>query len=412
MSPSKCPGHNGALHCKIAQVRNASRIAGFYLAVLITIAVLTAAARLFQHSSVLVVVSGIALFAILGSAWWGGYGPGIFATVLVTGVAPFFVSPAFSFSKINASQLILLLVISALISRVAVGRNEREAMLRGMNEQLDERVRKRTEQLERANAALREREELLLRQSDELARSNADLQQFAYLASHDLQEPLRLVSVYAELLSRQYHARLDTEADRIITVIVDGVRRMEALIRDLLSYSRVIHAEEPVIQEQLDPAEALGIAVANLEMAIQESGATIQWGPLPSVACDRVELTQIFQNLLSNALKYRGDMPPRVEIVAQPGREFCVFSVRDNGIGIHSAYHDAIFTPFKRLHGRQYPGTGIGLALCRRMVERQGGKIWVESEAGRGATFWFTIPTERRNVEVDGGRAGAYSLSR
>src|SRR5262249_22717360 len=158
---------------------------------------------------------------------------------------------------------------------------ERESMLRESNELLDDRVRRRTQELERANAALQERESLLLRQADELARSNADLQQFAYVASHDLQEPLRLIAIYTELLKRRYGGQMDSEADRFLGVIVDGVRRMETLIRDLLSYSRVIHAEAPAEREQVDVAETLKLAVANLEMMITETGATIHWKALP-----------------------------------------------------------------------------------------------------------------------------------
>jgi len=204
---------------------------------------------------------------------------------------------------------------------------------------------------------------------------------------------------------------LGSEGDRCIAVIEDGVRRMEALIRDLLSYSRVVHAEQPAIDTQSDPTAALQIAAANLEMLIKESGATIRWDQLPLVACDRVELTQVFQNLLSNALKYRGDAPPKIEISAKRDGALCVFSVRDNGIGIRSEYHDAIFTPFKRLHGREYPGTGIGLALCRRIIERQGGKIWVESAPGSGATFFFSSPIEPRATRAEASSASAFSVS-
>ncbi len=338
----------------------------------------------------------IFILVILGSAWWGGYGPGIFATILTLTLAPRFLIPSFTVARVNWTQLVLVLLISILVSRVAAGRNEREAMLRGSNELLDERVRMRTEELERANQSLQEREALLLRQAGELARSNADLQQFAYVASHDLQEPLRLIAIYTELLKRRYTDQIDSEANRFLEVIVDGVRRMENLIRDLLSYSRVIHAEAAIDRETLDPAEALKVAVANLELVIKETGAEIRWDTLPQISANRLELTQIFQNLLSNALKYRGDGIPRVAVSASRREKDWVFCVRDNGIGIHPDYHQTIFSPFKRLHGREYPGTGIGLALCRRIVERRGGKIWVESEPGGGSAFYFSVPQENR----------------
>src|SRR5262249_2380580 len=165
-----------------------------------------------------------------------------------------------------------------------------------------------------------EREMLLLRQSDELARSNADLQQFAYLASHDLQEPLRMIAIYTELLKRRWEGHLDAEADRFIRVVVDGVRRLETLIRDLLMYSRTIHAEEPDEHELVDVGEALKMAVANLDMVIKETGATIRWESLPKLHADRVQIAQVLQNLVSNALKYRGAQPPRIEVSAQQER--------------------------------------------------------------------------------------------
>jgi len=350
----------------------------------------------------------IFLVVILASAWWGGYGPGIFAALLSLGAAPFVIIPGFSASHINYTLMVLLLLVSLLVSRVASGRNEREAILRDLNESLDERVRRRTEELERANLWLHERESLLLLQAGELARSNADLQQFAYVASHDLQEPLRLIGIYAELLKRRYGDRLDSEADRFLGVIGDGVQRMENLIRDLLAYSRVIHAEQPPVQTMVSVAEALKVATSNLELVIRESGAEIHTGDLPSVTCDRLELTQVLQNLISNAIKYRGPETPRIEINASHVDRDWVISVKDNGIGIPAQYLETIFSPFKRLHGQNYPGTGIGLALCRRIVERRGGKIWVESEVGMGATFRFSIVD---GVEQRLARAAASEVS-
>jgi signal transduction histidine kinase len=393
-------------------VRQLSRLLAPYAAALAALAFTTGAMAVLLHTTLPRGIYGMLfLLVILASAWWGGYGPGILSTVFTLTLVPYAATPDFGASKINYTQMVLVLLIAILVSRVAASRNEREKVLRDANELLDERVHRRTEELERANISLQEREALLLRQADELARSNADLQQFAYVASHDLQEPLRLIAIYTELLKRRYHGQIDHEADRFMGVIVDGVHRMETLIRDLLSYSRVIHAEQPMEREQVDVAEAVKVATANLELVIRESGASIHWDSLPVIACDRLELTQVFQNLLSNALKYRGGAAPRIDIGVTPSPTECVISVRDNGIGIHPDYHETIFSPFKRLHGREYPGTGIGLALCRRIVERQGGRIWVESAPGEGATFYFSIPREVRKI-VRAAELSGYSSGR
>ncbi len=236
-----------------------------YAAAITALALATGIAAALELTSVPRGVYGfVFLLVMLGSAWWGGYGPGFVVTALTVTVVPFALIRGYSSSRINLSTVVLLLIVSLLVSRVAAATREREAMLRESNDLLDDRVRRRTQELERANAALHERETLLLRQADELARSNADLQQFAYVASHDLQEPLRLIAIYTELLKRRYGGQMDSEADRFLGVIVDGVRRMETLIRDLLSYSRVIHAETPAEREQVDVAETLKLAVANL----------------------------------------------------------------------------------------------------------------------------------------------------
>jgi PAS domain S-box-containing protein len=234
----------------------------------------------------------------------------------------------------------------------------------------------------------------LARQSEELRRSNAELERFAYVASHDLQEPLRMVSSYVQLLARRYQGRLDADADEFIHYAVDGASRMRRLIQDLLTYARIStrgEAFEPVALEEVleDTREAL-------KVAIEESGATLTHDPLPTVTADPTQMGQLFQNLLSNALKFRGAEPPVVHIGARRSGDHAgawLFSVHDNGIGIDPAFFDRIFIVFQRLHGMtEYSGTGIGLALCRRIVERHGGHLWVESGAGRGATFFFTLP--------------------
>ena len=238
--------------------------------------------------------------------------------------------------------------------------------------------------LEQTNAALAEA-------NAQLARSNGDLEQFAYVASHDLQEPLRMVASFTQLLGHRYKGKLDADADEFIGFAVDGATRMQALINDLLSYSRVGTrgaGMEPTALETVFER-----ALKNVQGAILESGATITHDPLPGVMGDASQLTQVLQNLLGNAVKFRGPEPPRIHVSASRQATEHVFSIRDNGIGIEPGYFGRLFIIFQRLHGTtEYPGTGIGLAICKRIVERHGGRIWVESEPGKGSTFYFTLP--------------------
>ncbi len=240
----------------------------------------------------------------------------------------------------------------------------------------------------------------LARHSDELARSNAELQQFAYVASHDLQEPLRIISSYAQLLERRYEAKLDGDAKEFLDFIVDAAKRMQRLINDLLDYSRV--GTKGSDMALLEIGEALGEAESNLKIAIEETGTQITRGPLPEVFGDRRQIVQLFQNLLSNAIKFRGAEQPRIHVSAsRKGKEW-IFAVKDNGIGMDPQFRDRIFIIFQRLHGREeYPGTGIGLAICQKIVQRHKGKIWVESRPGEGSAFFFTLP----GVKVERGKA-------
>jgi signal transduction histidine kinase/CHASE3 domain sensor protein len=244
-------------------------------------------------------------------------------------------------------------------------------------------------------AAQRELEE----RARELARSNADLEQFAYVASHDLQEPLRAVVSYLQLLERRYGDQLDERAERYIGYAVDGGRRMQTLITDLLTFSRV--SRRDVTMEPVDLESVLERVEASLQVAIEESGATVTHDPLPTVAGDSTQLTQLFQNLVGNAIKFRGEAPPEIHVSAERGAEPGAerqdgawrFSVRDNGIGIAPEYHERVFILFQRLHARdEYGGTGIGLAVCKKIVERRGGTIWVDATPGGGSTIRFTIP--------------------
>jgi len=231
----------------------------------------------------------------------------------------------------------------------------------------------------------------LSRKVDELARSNAELEQFAYVASHDLQEPLRMVASYTQLLSRRYKGRLDADADEFIGFAVDGATRMQTLIQDLLSYSRVTTRGQSLAMT--DAEVACDEALKNLRQSIADAEGVVSVGPLPPVLADATQLTQLFQNLIGNAIKYRDQRKPAIRIAARPDGDVTVFSVEDNGIGIEPQYFERIFQMFQRLHTRKaYSGTGIGLALCRKIVERHGGRIWVESRLGQGSTFLFTMP--------------------
>jgi light-regulated signal transduction histidine kinase (bacteriophytochrome) len=238
-------------------------------------------------------------------------------------------------------------------------------------------------------------EEKLKQTMVDLERSNKDLEQFAYVASHDLQEPLRMMSSYMQLIEQRYKSKLDADADEFIMYAVDGASRMQSMIDDLLAYSRVGTRGKPF--EQTDSAAVLDQVLANLKVVIEESGAVVTHDALPTGMTDISQLAQVFQNLIDNAIKFRSDKPPEVHVGVEERGDEWVFSVRDNGIGIAPEYHERIFQVFQRLHGRgEYPGTGIGLAICKRIAERHGSRIWVESEPGKGSTFYFTI-YERRD---------------
>ena len=285
--------------------------------------------------------------------------------------------------KLGAVDYIYVPVVPEILrSKVAVFvelyRQRQE--LQRLNAQLDQRVRERTVELEATNK--------------ELVRSNAELQRFAYVASHDLQEPLRMVTSYLDLLTQRYQGRLDARADKYIDYAVDGARRMQTLIDDLLTFSRVDSQARPL--EPTDCEAVLNQVLANLRPTIQEKSAVVSHDPLPVVPADPTQLTQTFQNLIGNALKFC-EGPPRVHIGSQCDGDEWVFSVRDNGIGIAPEYLERIFVLFQRLHTRsKYSGTGIGLAICKKVVERLGGRIWAESRPGQGSVFSFAVPANNR----------------
>lgn len=239
----------------------------------------------------------------------------------------------------------------------------------------------------------RKRQEIeLAHKTRELAQSNAELQQFAYVASHDLQEPLRMVASYTQLLGKRYRGKLDKDADEFIGYAVDGAIRMQRLIRDLLEYSRV--GSESKSFEQTDCNLTFQQAMQNLSASVRDRHAEVTHDPLPIVHANPTHLTQVFQNLIGNALKFQGDAPCKIHVGAKALPDGWEFSIRDNGVGIPADQLDQIFSIFQRLHGQsEYPGTGIGLAICKRIVEKYGGEIWAESEPRKGSTFYFTLTT-------------------
>ncbi len=243
----------------------------------------------------------------------------------------------------------------------------------------------------RAEEKIRKLNDELERRVEELARSNAELEQFAYIASHDLQEPLRMVAAYTQLIAERYRGRLDENADKFIGYASEGALRMQSLIQDLLTFSRVgrhgcARVDCDAVMEEI---------LLSLRPAIEESGAAVTHGPLPALWADRSQMTQVLQNLIGNAIKFSGTEPPAISVQAEKTGDHWLFSVSDNGIGIAPEHAQSIFVVFQRLHTRtEYPGNGIGLAICKKIVERRGGRIWVESQAGRGSTFKFTMPCD------------------
>ncbi|HEY3362211.1 MAG TPA: MEDS domain-containing protein [Methanosarcina sp.] len=243
-------------------------------------------------------------------------------------------------------------------------------------------------------------EEILKLKLEELAQSNAELEQFAYVSSHDLQEPLRMISSYLQLLQRKYQGKLDEKADKYIYFAVDGASRMQVLINDLLEFSRVTTRARNL--EPTDSEFVLNQTLFNLELYIKENRATVSHDPLPEVIADNTQLGQLFQNLIINGIKFHSEEIPKIYISAKKQEDHWLFSVQDNGIGIDLKFSERIFEVFKRLHKREeYPGTGIGLAICKKIVERHGGRIWIESELGKGSTFYFTLPNNSREVAIN-----------
>ncbi len=268
--------------------------------------------------------------------------------------------------------------------RVFAELHRKTRQLEQLNRELEQRVAERTEELQM-------RAEALQRLNTQLAERNRELDTFTYITSHDLQEPLRMVMTYVQLFANRYKSHLDAEAEQFIHFAVEGVKRMQALLQDLLAYTRV--GGQQAVLSRVDSAQVLRLTLENLRARIADARATITSDPLPPVLADASQLGLVFQNLVSNALKFRASASPCIHISVDQEQTRYRFAIRDNGIGIAPQYAEQIFQVFQRLHTHQkYPGTGMGLAICKKIIEQHGGRIWVESALGEGSTFFFTLP--------------------
>jgi len=302
---------------------------------------------------------------------------------------------ASSISEMPNPYAITVFFFIALVSWLTAHTLERTLKdLRTINLELDQRVIERTQDLQkeivervRSEEERARAEEALARQAQQL---DAELDQFARVAAHDLQEPLRIVAMYVQLLERRYKGQLDQQADEYIAYVVNGAIRVRNLLDDLITLTRVTTRGKPFAPT--DCSAIVNHVLANLGIALERCDAAVTCGDLPTVMADKAQLTQVFQNLVVNAIQFRGDSPLELYIGAEQTDGAWVFSIRDNGIGIEPQYFERIFMIFQKLHGEKYTGTGIGLALCKKIIERHGGRIWVESEPGQGSTFYFTIP--------------------
>jgi signal transduction histidine kinase len=342
------------------------------------------------------------LIPILATAWFANRNAGIFmsmSSALIEFAANSAAGRTYSHPLItiwNSIMLFGLFFISVFILSMLKVQYEGKTKL--VNE-----LRNVVEELQRTKKELEQK-------SQDLARSNLELEQFAYAASHDLKEPLLAITIDLKLLRKRYESKLDSEANRFIADTIDEANQMQTLINDMLSYSRVGISGKPFVRTDCDAV--LKRSLNNLRIPLEQSGAVVTRDDLPEVMADPIQLSQLLQNLINNAMKFHGGEKPRIHISAERKGKEWVFSVSDNGIGIPAEYHEKVFEMFQRLHDKKgYPGSGIGLATCKKIVERHGGRVWVESEPGKGSTFYFTIPDGSREHLVSADISSIPSLN-
>ena len=350
----------------------------------------------------------IFVFPVVFSAVFGGRGPGLSATALSVVIVDFaFLEPRFSFVLAHSedtARMVLFaalgVVISLIVDRLKRANEDLRRFAHAL-EQANIRLQSSEDELVKANEQLHRSQDNLTQANARLKQSNGDLQRFAYSVTHDLQTPIRTIGAFCQLLTRKYQGKLDTDADELLAHIDGGLGRMNALIHDLLEYSKVTHVDADSITET-DCNEILRGVLKDCEASVREASAIVTADPLPTVQADPKRLSQVFMNLIENGLKYRSAQLPKVYISARPEDGRWVFSVKDNGIGFDMAYAERIFTAFERLHSGDstYKGSGIGLAIVKRIIERHGGTIWAESQPGAGSTFYFTIPFEARRSQL------------
>jgi light-regulated signal transduction histidine kinase (bacteriophytochrome) len=308
----------------------------------------------------------------------------------------FFISPQGADLSIALANRAMAFVVIGATAYLCIQRRQVKQELQQARDEMEQQVERRTAQLSEINARLEEEVQERRRAEQELLRSNSQLEQFAYVVSHDLQEPLRAVKSYVELIQRRYEEKLNSVGREFVGYAIEGAQRMQSLIGGLLEFSRVGTRGQPFATTECNMV--VESALANLRVAIEESGAVVNHDPLPKVNADELQLIRLFQNLIGNAIKFRGSQTPQVQISAEKTEEMWRFAFRDNGIGIESQHAETIFLISRRLHSREeYPGDGIGLAVCKQIVERHGGKIWVEAAPDQGSVFYFTLPVDTNN---------------
>ena len=345
--------------------------------------------------------STLYLIPIFATAWYASRNAGVFMSVL-SSLTEFLANSAagrtYSHPLItiwNSAMLFGFFVISVFI--LSILKTQYEGKINLISE-----LRNTVEELERTEKELEQK-------SRDLTRSNLELEQFAYAASHDLKEPLLAITIDLKLLRKRHESKLDLEANRFIADTIDEASQMQTLINDMLSYSRVGTSGKPFMQT--DCTAILKRSLSNLRIPLEQSGAVVTHDVLPEVMADPIQLTQLLQNLINNAIKFHSEERSRIHISAKRKGKEWVFSVSDNGIGIPAEYHEKIFETFQRLHNKkEYPGSGIGLATCKKIVERRGGRIWVESEPGKGSTFHFTIPDSSQEYLVSSDKSVINSI--